>query len=136
MLATAANQISLGNVLVVTVGVVLSVPSSILAWHSLSDRSERREERRLNELIARRLVGDHIISNPEQAEKVIREKPSLAQQLEAINHQVTPSNGKTVATTIEEVRRDMMTLAIQVGEHMSDGHGGQVWPGVPSRSDR
>lgn len=131
MLATAANQISLGNVLVVAVGVVLAVPSSVVAWHSLTDRAERREERRLNELIARRLVGDHIISNPDQAEQSIRDKPSLAQQVEAINHQVTPSNGKTVAATIEEVRKDMLKLAVLLGEHMSDGHGGQTWPGTP-----
>lgn len=84
------------------------------------------EEKRLSEAVAKTLLGPNVITNPEQIDPT----PSLRTVVEAVAHQVKPSNGKTMAQMTEETRQEMYRLAVLMGEHMSDGHGGQVWPGV------
>jgi len=135
MITAASTSINLGQVFIGVVGLILAVPTSVLAFRSLEDRShrleeqvERRKEKRLVELVVKALVGEHAIRDPGGAEETIRNAPSLTSTLQAAAHQLQPSNGKTVAKMVEEVRSESMRLAVLVGEHMSDGHGGQIWP--------
>lgn len=150
MLGAADNIIGVGNLLILGVGVLLAIPTSILAWHSIQDRSyaarqRRQEERqkqdelnRLTEMIAKKLLGEDALSDPDQAERDIKASPPLTTTLETVAHQVKPSNGITMARTIEamrdevrETRHDMMQLALRFGEHISNGHGGQIWSPGP-----
>lgn len=120
MLAAAANSISIGQTLVVTVGVVLGVPTSILAWHSLQDRTskarqqrdlERQNQEELNrytKMMAKQLLGEHAISHPAEPSP---DNPSIRDLL----HDVL---GETAAGTAElAIIREMIRI------HVSDQHG-------------
>ena len=130
---TFTNQIGLGTAILAAL--VLAYPTSVLAWHSIkrqrlldADAHKREEDQRLTRAVATELG----IELKETPGTVAPEKrgPAVVTVLEATAHQLTPSNGKTVAKIVEEthsdlqdMRRELAAVAVALGEHTRDGHG-------------
>ena len=111
--------------------VIFAAPSAVLAWNSISDRRHRREQHQeqraqseMIEMIGRAFFGP----DPSMWPKPAKGCAPMAEQIERVSEQLKPSNGKTVAKQIEEANHEIARVAVLMGEHMSDGHGGQVWP--------
>lgn len=134
--------------------VIFTFPSGYLAWVTVADRkdrkkrqAERSEEHRLYEQIGIWFWGSDRSKWPKPGETNVKPVVPL---VEAINRQVNPRNGKTLAVTAEETRdilevhsaqilaklddqkevvddllEGMAKISVLVAEHVSDGHGGQ-----------
>lgn len=139
-----ADSISSGNLIASGLLVLLGIPASILAWHSIRDRDELRRQRdqreadqRVTELVGAAFFGPDKSQWPTPDQ--LGHRPTATDLLLGVAHQVRPSNGKTVATMVEEIKgivstqaeqvddlnQGMAKLAILMTEHVSDGHGGQ-----------
>lgn len=130
--------------------VVVTVPMALVAWVTLRDRRERaarlaqqeerrEQDRRTIEMVATAFFGADRSKWP-KPEDVGLARTSMSEMVQAVAHQVKPSNGKTVAAMVEEVRQmvqdqqsdvgdlreGMAKMAVLVAEHVSDGHGGRT----------
>lgn len=123
--------------------VVVAVPSASVGVFFVLDRHRRAETNRLQkdqqqtiELIGTAFYGPDKSKWPVPGQTG---RPAMATLVEAVAHQVRPSNGSTVADTVEEVKQliearnqqldemhqGMVKWGVLVAEHVSDGHGGQ-----------
>ena len=110
MLAAAAHS-DTANIIVLLVGVIIAVPSAGLAFLTIRDRSERREERRINAMIARQLVGEHAVNHPAEPSP---DNPSIRDLL----HDML---GESAAATAElAIIKEILRF------HLSVEHGGHV----------
>lgn len=105
MLAAAVHS-DIGT-LIVVVGVVIATPTSVLAILGIKDRTERREERRINTLIARQLVGEH----GEHASEPSPDNPSIRDLLHDALEETAAASSRVAL--VEEMLR----------VHVSDRHG-------------
>lgn len=134
--------------------VIFTFPSGYLAWVTVQDRKDRKarqaqrakeqkaqeaqqaEVKRLYEQLGVAFWGHDRSKWPKPGDENTNPVVPL---VEAINHQVKPSNGKTTAATVEEIKtlvqernemledlqKGMAQISVLVAEHVSDGHGGQ-----------
>lgn len=125
---------------------VIAVPAAILAYLGLKDRRRREDQTRVNEMVLIALWGPDQSKWPTSGGTV----PPVSPLLQAVANQVRPSNGQTMAATVEQIRdtltshvnniehkideqnttvgdltKGMAAISVLVAEHVSDGHGGQ-----------
>ena len=100
------------------------------------EAKQREEDRRTIDLVGYALFGPDKSQWPTAA---AAGQPPLGSLVQAVANQVQPSNGKTVANTLEEIKhlvidqgdvvkdlqKGMASVSVLVAEHVSDGHGGQ-----------
>jgi hypothetical protein len=132
-LAASSNQVDTILAAAASSFVVAGGAVGALRWFIIHEfrtlKDSHDEEKRLSEAVAKTLLGPNVVENPGQVDPT----PSLRTVVENVAHQMRPSNGKTMAQILEDTQREMYRLAILMGEHMSDGHGAQVWPGANGR---
>lgn len=141
---TAATSYGDPLVLFTAALVLFTIPPGYLAYVTVRDRkanqqrqAEQVEQSRLLKLIGTTFFGPDESKWPSPDQ--IGQTATVKTLVEAVAHQVKPSNGQTVAITVEEIRdlvraqhditedlqRGMAAISVLVAEHVSDGHGGQ-----------